>query len=131
MDADIKNLENDLEKTLNDPLKGEEERKEESAAIQEKLDATERIRFQKIRDNTAARNRLDGESTATKHWTSSNKDKKPRDTTFSLQVPGSDPPVYEKRSDKMAELAKTYHENLQSEGLVSPEEQEKLKELPE
>jgi hypothetical protein len=43
MDADIKDLENDLEKTLNDPLKGEEERKEESAAIQEKLDATERI----------------------------------------------------------------------------------------
>jgi hypothetical protein len=43
---------------------------------------------------------------------------------FSLQVPGSDAPIYEKRSDKMAELAKTYHENLQSEGLASPEEQE-------
>jgi hypothetical protein len=56
MDADIRILENYLEETLNDPLMGEEQRKEESATIQEKLAATERIRL--IRDNIAARNHL-------------------------------------------------------------------------
>ncbi|KAJ7821067.1 Endonuclease/exonuclease/phosphatase [Mycena leptocephala] len=129
MDADIKDLKKDLEEVLNDPLMGEDERKEESAGIQEKLDATERIRFQKIHDNTAARNCLYGESTATNHWTSQNKEKKPRDTTFSLQVPSSNPPIYEKRSDRMAELAKTYHESLQSEGLADPEEQEEAEKI--
>ncbi|KAJ7912953.1 hypothetical protein B0H13DRAFT_1874393 [Mycena leptocephala] len=105
MDADIKDLKADLTETLNDPLLGEGERKEECASIQEKLDATERG-FQKIRDNTAARNLFDGESTATNYWTSMNKDKKPRDMMYSLQIPGSNPPAYEKHSDKMAELAK-------------------------
>ncbi|KAJ7822841.1 hypothetical protein B0H13DRAFT_2376430 [Mycena leptocephala] len=118
MDADIKDMKKDLEEVLNDPLMGGDECKEESAGIQEKLDATERIRFQKIRDNTAARNRLYGESTATNHWTSQNKEKKPRDTTFSLQ-----------RSDRMAELAKTYHKNLQSEGLADPEDQEEAEKI--
>jgi hypothetical protein len=45
MDADIKDLKKDLEEVLDDPLMGEDERKEESAGIQEKLDATEGIRF--------------------------------------------------------------------------------------
>jgi hypothetical protein len=94
MDADIKYLKEDLAETLNDPLMGEDEQKEECASIQEKLDTTERVRFQKICDNTAARNHLDGESTVTSYWTSMNKDKKPRNTTYSLQIPGSNPPIY-------------------------------------
>ncbi|KAJ7800098.1 hypothetical protein B0H13DRAFT_2501189 [Mycena leptocephala] len=129
MDVDIKYLKEDLAETLNDPLMGEDEQKEECASIQEKLDATERVRFQKICDNTAARNHLDGESTVTSYWTSMNKDKKPRNTTYSLQIPGSNPPIYEKCSDKMAGLAKTYHENLQSEGLADPEEQEEAEKI--
>ncbi|KAF8128324.1 hypothetical protein K438DRAFT_1645470, partial [Mycena galopus ATCC 62051] len=124
MEKDIREMKDELKKTLNDPLMGEDERQTEAAAVQEKIDATERIRFQKIRDNTAARNRLDGESTTTSYWTSSNKSRKPRDPTFSLQIPGSDPPLYETRSDKMAELARNFHEGLQSEGIAPPEEQE-------
>ncbi|KAJ7351634.1 hypothetical protein DFH08DRAFT_636136, partial [Mycena albidolilacea] len=104
-----------------DPL-SEDERKCESAALQEKMDATERIRFQKIRDNAAARNRLESETTLTKYWTSVNKENKPRDTTTCLQVPGSDPPVYEKRSDRMAELARDFHDNLQSKDISSEAE---------
>jgi hypothetical protein len=50
---------------LNDPLCDEEERKAGSASLQEKIDATEKIRFQKVRDNAAARNRLEGETTTT------------------------------------------------------------------
>ncbi|KAJ7077990.1 Endonuclease/exonuclease/phosphatase, partial [Mycena belliarum] len=124
MEQEIKEMNKKLNNILNNPNMGEEERKTESAALQAKIDATERTRNAKIRDNTAARVRLEGESTATKFWTSMNKEKKPRDTTSSLQIPGSDPPVYETRSDKMAELARDFHDNLQSEGLVSPAEQE-------
>jgi hypothetical protein len=53
-----------------------------------------------------------------------NKQGKPRDTMMSLQVPESDPPVYIRWSDKMAELARDFHNNLQSEGLAEPATQE-------
>jgi hypothetical protein len=123
MDKEINGMKDNLKKTLNNPMMSEDERLTESATLQEKINAAERVRFQKIRDNTAARNRLDGETLATNYWTSSAKERKPRDTMLSLQVPGSDPPVYVKRSDKMAELAKDFHENLQTEGLEPPDVQ--------
>ncbi|KAF8160470.1 hypothetical protein K438DRAFT_1985728 [Mycena galopus ATCC 62051] len=124
MDRDIAKMRGDMRETLNSPFKGEDERLTEAASIQEKIDAAEKIRFQNIRDNTAARNRLDGESTATSYWTASNKARKPRDPTFGLQVPGSNPSTYVTRSDEMAELARDFHENLQSEGITDPEEKE-------
>jgi hypothetical protein len=68
-------------------------------------------------------NKLDGETLTTNYWTSSAKERKPRDTMLSLQVPGSDPLVYVKRSDKMAEFGKDFHENLQIKGLEPPDVQ--------
>ncbi|KAJ6469896.1 Endonuclease/exonuclease/phosphatase, partial [Mycena sanguinolenta] len=124
MDKEIKDLQSKLKKTLNDPQLGVDERKTEGASLQEKLDATEKLRFQGIRENAAARNRLDGETTATSYWTASNKERKPRDTTYSLQVPNSDPPRYETRSDRMAELARNFHDDLQKDNLPDPAEQE-------
>jgi hypothetical protein len=59
MDREIDAMKANLKKTLNNPLMSENERLTESAAIQEKMDAAEKVRFQKIRDNTAARNRLE------------------------------------------------------------------------
>ncbi|KAJ7252020.1 Endonuclease/exonuclease/phosphatase [Mycena rebaudengoi] len=97
MDKDISEMKNKLKKTLNDPLIGEDERQIESSTLQEKIDALEAKRHMKIRDNTAASNRLHGESTATKHWTQTNKARAPRDTISSLQIPGSNPPTYETR----------------------------------
>ncbi|KAJ7723008.1 Endonuclease/exonuclease/phosphatase [Mycena maculata] len=55
MDKDINMLRQELKETLNNLLMGEEERRTESAALQEKIDATEKVRHMKIRDNTAAR----------------------------------------------------------------------------
>ncbi|KAJ7342389.1 Endonuclease/exonuclease/phosphatase, partial [Mycena albidolilacea] len=124
MEKEIKNMKKKLQETLNDTRLNEDERKAEGASIQENVDATERLRFQKARDNAAARNRLDGETTATKYWTSVNKERAPRDTILSLLVPGSDPPVYQKRSDKMAEIARDFHDKLQTEDIASPAERE-------
>ena len=50
-------------------------------------------------------------------WSNLSKPKKPRDTIPRLRVPNSAPHNYETRSDKMAELAKHYHDSLQNAGL--------------
>ncbi|KAF8194465.1 hypothetical protein K438DRAFT_1471599, partial [Mycena galopus ATCC 62051] len=57
-------------------------------------------------------------------WTASNREKKPRDTTHSLQIPNSDPARYETRSDRMAEIARNFHDDLQRDNLPDPTEQE-------
>ncbi|KAF8195167.1 Endonuclease/exonuclease/phosphatase, partial [Mycena galopus ATCC 62051] len=123
MEKEIKALKDELKKASNDPQLGDEERKTRSAEIQEKLDATEKLRFQGVRENAAARNRLDGETTATSYWTQSNKEKKPRDTMYSFQIPNSAPAQYETRSDRMAELARNFHDELQQDNLPDPIEQ--------
>ena len=62
-----------------------------------------------------------------KYWSKLNKDKKPRDLFFALRSEGTEGPRYETRSDRMAELARDYHEKLQSDGIdaaESPEERQ-------
>jgi hypothetical protein len=61
--------------------------KEESHALEHK-------HHMQLRDNAAARNCLDGETTATDHWTHSNKVKAPWDMIRTLQIPGSNPPEH-------------------------------------
>lgn len=50
-------------------------------------------------------------------WSNLSKSKKPRDMILRLQVPNSTPAQFEVRSDRMAELAKNYHESLQDADL--------------
>lgn len=76
LEKEIITLREELKTKLNDPLCDKEERKAGSASIQEKIHSTEKICFQKVRDNSAARNRLEGETTTTKYWTSVNKENK-------------------------------------------------------
>ncbi|KAJ3895379.1 Endonuclease/exonuclease/phosphatase, partial [Lentinula edodes] len=74
----------------------------------------------------AAKDRLIGE-TICKEWVSANKERKPRDMIYALEKPqnptaNQDEPLlprvqYEKHSRRMAELAKDYHEQLQTKGL--------------
>ena len=46
-------------------------------------------------------------------WSAMNKEKKPRDLIRRLKIPDSNPPQYERDSERMADLAKRYHDNLQ------------------
>src|SRR5438552_10753501 len=73
------------------------------------------------RSNVAVRNRLEGE-TNSKYWIQINKAKTPRDTIQALKYPDSDPVQYEKNSERMAQIAQTYHNNLQTVGLATGEE---------
>ncbi|KAJ7030491.1 hypothetical protein C8F04DRAFT_1186704 [Mycena alexandri] len=64
LDKEIREMQKNLKETLNSGTISEQERCTEGAAIQEKIDMTEKIRYQKIRDNTAARNRLEEQGKA-------------------------------------------------------------------
>ena len=47
-------------------------------------------------------------------WSAINKQRKPRDLIRRLKIPNSTPPQYERDSERMADLAMRYHDNLQS-----------------
>ncbi len=49
-------------------------------------------------------------------WSTINKEKKPRDLIPRLRIPNTDPPLYERSSIRMVELAHNYHKNLQCSG---------------
>ena len=57
-------------------------------------------------------------------WSAISKDSKPRDLIRRLKIPNSNPPRYERHTERMANLAKDYHHNLQSEGLPNDENRE-------
>ena len=52
-------------------------------------------------------------------WSAINKECKPRDLLYRLKSPNSDPPIYERDSRHMAEMARKYHEDLQTEGIIT------------
>lgn len=72
----------------------------------------------KIRDNLAAKCRLENE-TISKLWINANKEKTLGDTIKALRIPESpaDQLTYTRKTSKMADLAKNYHDNLQTAGL--------------
>ncbi|KAJ6594783.1 hypothetical protein B0H19DRAFT_854250, partial [Mycena capillaripes] len=113
-----RNLEAALERITNDEKITEDEKAKAAAEIDKKLTNLERERHQKVRQGTAMRNRIEGE-TICRHWCQSNKIAKPRDMMYALRkpaTPGDDPNAptqYEKDLQKMAEMARDYHEKLQ------------------
>ena len=65
-------------------------------------------------------------SRVSKYWSNVNKDKKPRDLFYALKKPNEN--GYETRSDRMAELTRNYHEQLQFEDIRTNEPQRTRKE---
>ena len=53
-------------------------------------------------------------------WSAINKERKPRDILYRLKIPNSNPPTFERNTNRMAELARSYHDSLQTEGLNTP-----------
>ncbi|KAF8957775.1 Endonuclease/exonuclease/phosphatase, partial [Flammula alnicola] len=113
----IRNYEKDLEQVNNDEERTEAEKAEESSKITEKIAELQRKKHAKKRIDVAVRNRIEGE-TVSKYWTQINKEVKPRDMIYALAKPNANPneDPYEKQSQKMAELARNYHAELQGVG---------------
>lgn len=76
-----------------------------SQLFEEKIYNLERKQHMRIRDDLAARNRLEGETTVINYWTEINKMRAPQDTMRAVQKPDSNPPEFVTRSDNMAKLA--------------------------
>ena len=90
-----------------------EEIQAKAAYVEERIKQLEQ--HTEIRDNLAPKYRLENE-TISKSWINANKEKKPQDTINPLRILESpvDQPSYTK---EMANLTKSYHENLQTEYL--------------
>ena len=62
-------------------------------------------------------------------WSAINKEKKPRDLIRRLKIPDSNLPQYERGTVRMAELARTYHQNLQQDDDLPPSDDERSQQI--
>jgi hypothetical protein len=114
----VNKLTNNLQLIYNTPEPSDEEKQLSGSILQEEINSLQQQFYDKIRDNKHAKIRLESESAASKSWASSGKYKPPQDTIIRLCIPDTNPPQYVSKSNKMAEVARNYHENLQSQGLA-------------
>jgi len=126
MEAQITGLKEELRATLNNTQDSLKEIQAKASYVEERIKQLEAWRHTKTRDNLAAKCRLENE-TISKSWINTNKERRPQDTIKALRILESPAgrPSYTTRTDKMANLARNYHENLQTDGLsdnVSEEE---------
>ena len=107
----INNLQQELQNKADTPGITEEGVQEETALLRERIEALERKRRDNTRMMSSARNRLEGEIMS-KHWVRSARENTPRDTIRALRNPLQQPSRTETRSDRMAQIAKEYLEQL-------------------
>ena len=89
---------------------------DEISLAQDRLQSLLKAQNNDLREVSMARYVSNGERVS-KFWSSVNRNLKPRDLFLSLHIPGSWPPRYETRSDKMAQLAGSFHDDLQHDGI--------------
>ena len=98
--------------------------------MEERIKQLELIRHTKIRDNVAAKYKLESE-TLSKSWINANKERRPHDTIQALRLPTepANPPRFTKHSSEMAELASMYHRNLQDDNLAHDVTEQEYEEI--
>ncbi|KAL1751054.1 Endonuclease/exonuclease/phosphatase, partial [Schizophyllum commune] len=115
---EIKELRAELRAVNRNTKTSEEQRVRDGKAITEQIQRLEQRRAQHIKANARARHRLEGH-TPTKYLSGLNKEVKSRELIYALETgerqPRSGDPIYEKDSEKMAELARKYHRDLQKD----------------
>ena len=107
----IKSLRKELEDKANSPNLTMDKVQEHSVILARRIEALEEKRRNEARLLSSARNRLEREILS-KHWVQSAREDTPRDTIRALRNPLGDPARREVRSDRMAEVAREYHEQL-------------------
>jgi len=117
-------LRKDVSETSNNAsLDSEEAVRTNVIALEQEIDHLEKKRFRTSYNKSQALWQVQGEK-INKYWSKINNPKAPRDLIQRLIHPTSNTPIT--RSDRMAELARDYHENLQKEGLATPESDPRL-----
>ncbi|KAJ3873602.1 hypothetical protein F5051DRAFT_444122 [Lentinula edodes] len=123
IEKDIANLNAKLETISNDPLVENEECSLSITVIKEAISGLESRRRESNRAIAKARNTVQGE-TLSRYWSGLNKEKKPKEIIHRLKKSEPPPPTnnrgivptaeYETHSQRMAEMMKNHHENLQN-----------------
>ena len=127
----IKNLKKDRKETLErQDLDDNVETQWREAIIANEIEHLEKLNSFNNRERVKAKITLHGEKFGGS-WSKMSKIKKPRDVIWRLQIPNSIPTRYETRSNRMAELAKKHHENLQKENIPDFDDPERARELEE
>ena len=116
LEKDIKALTNDENADTDDKIQSEE------AFLIDELKFLEK-KAAKNRRNTLSAELANHGEVLGGVWTAISKEKKPRDMIQRLTIPGSNPPQYECNTQRMAKLAKDYHERLQQDGLENNDKQ--------
>lgn len=94
-----------------------------AAIVQEKIHKIKISQILRSQQDAVAHFYLEGE-VISKYWSYLNKDKKPRDIIRELRHPDVEPPTYATKSIDMANLAKSYHEQLQHKDIENGEKKD-------
>ncbi|KAL1738688.1 Endonuclease/exonuclease/phosphatase, partial [Schizophyllum fasciatum] len=115
---EINSLRAELRATNRNGMISDAKRAENGAVLSKQIQELERKRMLQMKANARARHRLEGH-TPTKYLSGINKEIKVRELIHALETgercPGSGDPIYAKKSDEMAELARKYHQDLQKD----------------
>ncbi|EPS95047.1 hypothetical protein FOMPIDRAFT_1133216 [Fomitopsis schrenkii] len=129
LDAAIRKLRGQAKAIQSEPGFAEDaEKQAEANLLTDRVLDLERRRHGKIAIATRTHYALNAEK-VTKYWSEVNKERKPRDLFFALHKPGSD--VMENRSDRMAEMARTYHDEIQLDGISEQDRAERERAMEE
>ncbi|KAI0342654.1 DNase I-like protein, partial [Trametopsis cervina] len=120
--AKIAALQTDLNRTLlHTATHDDPDLRLTAGLLQQQIQKLERDCYSRARMATKARYILEGE-TISKYWSLVNKDRKPRDIVYALEHPTARNPTTGcaaiiRKSCDMAEAARNYHDDLQTEGI--------------
>ena len=122
--AKIRNLRKDREEILANPdLEENGTLQWQEMMLAKEIEHLEKVTNRNNRERLKAKITWHGEKLGGT-WSKLSKQKKPRDAILRLRIPDSSPHQFETRSDKMADLAKNYHDVLQNKGLKNLTEEE-------
>ena len=119
----IERLKENLRQVLNDTSIPDDDRLLVSCELRERINTLRQSIHDSTRDRSHLKIRIESESPTSGLWAKSGKERKARDVITELQALDSPPdnPQYINRSSDMAELARSYYENLQQKDLSPPD----------
>jgi hypothetical protein len=113
----LKNLKKDRKDTLDHlNFAMDQDLQWNKALLMNKIEYLEKKNSKDNRNITRAKILLHGEKLGSM-WTTLSKTRKPRDVMQKLKVPDSNPQRHETRSNRMTELTRNYHDNIQNRDL--------------
>lgn len=116
----IKNLKTELKQLAQNQTINSDEKITQRGILEGELKHLVQICHSRTRDNMDVNGFIYRE-VIRKPWINENKERKPRDTFYKLKIPNSQPAEYSSSTRKMCEIARSYHDSLQLDGIPQTE----------